>query len=184
MASPTTPQIALANLQATALTARCHNPYFRQKQLKCLHNTLRNNVSAIKDALKSDTRSSEVEATAEIALALDIVREHYSSIDPKKDLEAEYRIAKGKNAEDGMKPWDVVYIEPQRSHTPFFSAVTAVSAAITAGSCVALKVSLSQSKLNISMLTYTSRSRTISARCHLCCGTCSPKLWRQTHSVS
>jgi hypothetical protein len=28
---------ALAQLNATALTARCHNAFFRQKQLKSLH---------------------------------------------------------------------------------------------------------------------------------------------------
>ena len=35
--SPITPEAALDNLQATALSARCHNAFFRQKQLKALH---------------------------------------------------------------------------------------------------------------------------------------------------
>lgn len=136
---------AIAALQATALTARCHNSFFRQKQLKSLHDALRQDSNTIKDAIKSDTRVSDQEATTEVALALDLVKEHYSSINQAKELEQEYRIANGKNAEDQSEPWGVVYVEPQQSHTPFYSVIAALSAAIAAGNCVALKVgSLSQ----------------------------------------
>ncbi|KAF2823228.1 ALDH-like protein [Ophiobolus disseminans] len=134
------PDSALANLQATALTARCHNAFFRQKQLKSLHETLRNNTSSIKDAIKQDTRVSDAEATTEVALALDIVKEHYSSVDVKKELEAEYRITNGKDASDRSVSWGVVYFESQRSHTPFFSVIVASSAALAAGNCVAMKL--------------------------------------------
>tara|TARA_R110002003_G_scaffold196_1_gene15260 strand:+ start:8948 stop:9475 length:528 start_codon:yes stop_codon:yes gene_type:complete len=141
MSSPITPDAALANLQATALTARCHNAFFRQKQLKALHDTLRSNISTIKDAIKQDTRVSDAEATTEIALALHNVKEHYKAIDVKRELDKEYRITSGKDASDRRQPWGVVYIEPQRSHTPFHSIIVALSAAVAAGNCVALKVS-------------------------------------------
>ena len=131
---------AIAQLQATALTARCHNSFFRQKQLKALHDALRQDSNAIKDAIKSDTRVSEQEATAEVALSLHIVKEHYASIDPAKELETEYRVSKGKDAPDQTQPWGVVYLEPQQNHTPFFSIISALSAALAAGNCVALKV--------------------------------------------
>jgi hypothetical protein len=140
MSSPITPEVALANLQATALTARCHNALFRLKQLKSLHDALRNKSTAIKDALKQDTHVSEEEAITEVALALDVVKEHYGSIDATKELEAEYRITNGKDANDRREPWGVAYIEPQRSHTPFFSVIAPLSAGLAAGSCVALKV--------------------------------------------
>lgn len=133
---------AIAQLHATALTTRCHNSFFRQKQLKSLHDALRQNSNTIKDAIKSDTRVSEQEATAEVALSLDLVKEHYASINPSKELEEEYRLSKGQDAQDQTKPWGVVYIEPQQNHTPFFSIITALSAALAAGNCVALKVSL------------------------------------------
>ncbi|KAF1941288.1 ALDH-like protein [Clathrospora elynae] len=138
--SPTTPDIAIANLQATALTARCLNAYFRLKQLKSLHDVLRSNSTAIKDAVKQDTHVSDEEATTEVALALDVVREHYSSIDTKAELEAEYRVTKGQDASDRRVPWGVAYIEAQRSHTPFFSVIVALGAALVAGNCVALKL--------------------------------------------
>jgi len=140
MSSPTSPFVALSNLQATALTARCHNAFFRQKQLKCLHDTLRNKSNEIADAIKQDTHVSDEEAITEVALALNTIKEHYSSIDTTKELEAEYRIAKGKDAGDRREPYGVAYIESQRNHTPFFSAIVPLSAALTAGSCVALKV--------------------------------------------
>jgi aldehyde dehydrogenase (NAD+) len=146
MSSPLTPDVALANLQATALTARCHNSFFRQKQLKSLHDSFRSNAASIKDAIKQDTRVSDAEATTEVALALDVVKEHYSSLEPKKELEAEYRITNGKDAADRRDPWGVVYVEPQRSHTPFYSTIVALSAALAAGNCVALKVRLSPRK--------------------------------------
>jgi aldehyde dehydrogenase (NAD+) len=145
MSSPITPEVALANLQATALTARCHNALFRLKQLKSLHDALRNNSNAIADALKQDTHVSDEEAITEVALALDVVKEHYASIDATKELEAEYRITNGKDAGDRREPWGVAYIEPQRSHTPFFSVIAPLSAGLSAGSCIALKVGFLQS---------------------------------------
>lgn len=84
---------------------------------------------------------SEQEAAAEVALSLDLVKEQYAAINPAKDLEEEYRLSKGKDAQDQTRPWGVVYIEPQQNHTPLFSIITALSAALAAGNCVALKVS-------------------------------------------
>lgn len=140
MSSPITPDVAISNLQATALSARCHNPFFRQKQLKSLHDVLRNNASEIREALKHDTSASDAEVTIEFALALETVKEHYSAINSKKELESEYLITNGKDAQDRSEPWGVTFIEPQQSHTPLFSTVTALSAAVRAGNCVALKL--------------------------------------------
>lgn len=156
MSSPITPGVAISNLQATALSARCHNAFFRQKQLKSLHDVLRNNASEIRDALKQDTRASDAEVTIEFALALEAVREHYEAINSKKELESEYLITNGKDARDRSDPWGVSYIEPQQSHTPLFSVITAVSAAIRAGNCVALKVrSIIQNLYGIFTLTFS-----------------------------
>ena len=142
MSSPLTPDVAFATLQATALTARCHNALFRLKQLKSLHDALRKNTSNLKDAIRQDTRVSDEEATTEVALSLDIVRDHYSSIDVKKELEEEYRISNGTDAGDRKGPWGVAYVEPQQNHTPLFSTIAPLSAALAAGNCVALKVLL------------------------------------------
>ncbi|KAJ4983384.1 putative aldehyde dehydrogenase [Stagonosporopsis vannaccii] len=131
---------ALAQLHATALTARCHNAFFRQKQLKALHDGLRQESNTLTDAIKADMRVSEQEAATEVALSLDLVKEHYVSINTAKELEEEYRVANRKDASDQSKPWGVVYIEPQQSHTPLFSVVASLSAALAAGNCVVLKL--------------------------------------------
>ena len=140
----------LATLQATALTARCHNSFFRQKQLKSLHDALRQETNAIKEAIKSDTRASELEAITQVAFALDLVKEHYASIDPAKELVEEYRITNEKNANDQREPWGVIYIEPLQNHTHFFSTIAALSAALAAGNCVALRVCCQYLKSTIS----------------------------------
>ncbi|KAH9868345.1 hypothetical protein J1614_007417 [Plenodomus biglobosus] len=140
MASPVTPEVAFTNLQATALSARCHNAFFRKKQLKALHDVLRYNSSAVRDAIKQDVRVSDEEAIIEVALTLNIVKEHYGAIDEKKELEHEYRIANSKDASDKREPWGAVYIEPQQNHTPFFAVIAPLTAALAAGNCVALKL--------------------------------------------
>lgn len=174
MASPITPDVALANLQSTALTARCHNVFFRQKQLKSLHDTLRSNATSVKNAIKQDNRMSDAEATTEVALALDAVREHYSSLDFKKELEEEYRITNKKNAVDWRDPWGVVYLEPQRNHTHFFSVVVALSAALAAGNCVALKVREPSTRHDNCAYTVSSL-RITSALCRPCFGSYSQR---------
>ncbi|ORY19315.1 Aldehyde/histidinol dehydrogenase [Clohesyomyces aquaticus] len=129
---------SLTILKSTAQTGRLANPYFRQEQLKSLHDILRRNTDAIIAALESDTSSTTSHATTECALTLNLIKSHYSSIDPVAELEAEYRIAKSKDAEDAREPWGVVYIEPEWRHTPFFNIVSALSTSLVAGNCVLL----------------------------------------------
>ena len=131
---------ALADLRATALTSRCHNPYFRHEQLKSLHDTLRKEIQSIRNALRQDTACTDVEATVEIATALEIIKGHYATIHPKKEIEEEYMIVNGKDARSRTEPWGLVYIEPNLAHTPFLTVLEPLSAAVAAGSCVALKV--------------------------------------------
>jgi aldehyde dehydrogenase (NAD+) len=130
----------VANLQAAALTARCQNPFFRQKQLKSLHDTLRQSAGELRDAIVSDSCASEQEATTEVAIALELVKRYYGSINAPRELEEEYLVGHGKDDSDKRAPWGVTFIEPHRTHTPFFSAIAALCAALVTGNCVALKV--------------------------------------------
>ncbi|KAF2113758.1 Aldehyde/histidinol dehydrogenase [Lophiotrema nucula] len=134
-------------LQTTADTGQCHNPYFRQEQLKSLHDILRTNVDDIKASLVQDSGITDVEASTEIARALSLVKQHYNSLEPAKELEQEYLIAKGKDAANRREPWGVVYIDPDLSHTPLFSVIAPLSAALVAGNCVALKIENSRRAL-------------------------------------
>jgi aldehyde dehydrogenase (NAD+) len=138
MTATTATQIAA--LQATANTRRCHNSFFRQEQLKALHDVLRTRSSDVVTAIRKDTDVTSAEATTQCALALSIIKEHYEAINPGKELEDQHRITEGKNARDRREPWGVVYIEPDLKHTPFFSIVIVIGAAMAAGNCIALKV--------------------------------------------
>ena len=129
-----------ADLAATALTGRSANPFFRREQLKFLHDALRAEIDGIRDALRKDQHVTDAEASFEIAAALRHLKAHYAGIDQKAELESEYRPKKAKDAADRTEPWGVVYIEPNLGHTPFFSVIEPLGAAIAAGSCVALKV--------------------------------------------
>ncbi|KAF2728097.1 ALDH-like protein [Polyplosphaeria fusca] len=130
----------LEDLHAAADDGRCLNVHFRQQQLKALHDVLRKNVDRLRDALRHDTHITDEEASIEVALSLSTVKNSYDSLDPEKDLEEEYRIAKGRDAADRMQPWGVVYIDPELRHTPLFSLVAPLSAALAAGNCVAVKL--------------------------------------------
>ncbi|KAF2446288.1 ALDH-like protein [Karstenula rhodostoma CBS 690.94] len=130
----------LANLNAVALTGRSSNPFFRREQLKFLHDALRGEVKSIRDALRQDQHVTDAEATIEIATALRHLKAHYEGIDQKAELESEYKPTKAKDVADRTGPWGVVYIEPNLGHTPFFSVVGPLAAAIAAGSCIALKL--------------------------------------------
>ena len=140
MSVPTTSDAAVALLVGTARTDRCQNAFFRQQQLKSLHDILRNNVAQLRDAIKKDDGVTDAEATTEIAVVLGIVKEHYKSIDPQKEIQNEYQVAHKKDFLKRTVPWGVVYIEPALGHTPVFNILSPLSAAIVAGNCVALKV--------------------------------------------
>lgn len=131
-----------ATLEATASTSQCRNPFFQREQLKSVHDILRVNAKKIILAIENDTGVPDIETTAEFAHALSVVKEHYESIDSTKELENEYKPACGKGREDRRVPVGVVYVDPDLSHTPFFSVMVSLSAALAAGNCVLLKVSL------------------------------------------
>ncbi|CAI6306225.1 unnamed protein product [Periconia digitata] len=134
------PDATIEALLGTARAARCHNSFFRQQQLKSLHDKLRNNVQKIRNAVKGDTGAIDAEITKEIAATLKVIKEHYAGIDPEKELDEEYKVQQRQNAADRKLPWGVVYIEPQLRHTPFFSVVVPLCVALAAGNCVALKL--------------------------------------------
>ncbi|PYI09812.1 aldehyde dehydrogenase PutA [Aspergillus sclerotiicarbonarius CBS 121057] len=124
---------------AAEIDGRCQNIRYRQNQFHRLQSVLVQNIDQIKDAIAADSGHSEEEVRAEICLAIKEIRTHYASLDLKKDLEVEYRVAHGKDNLDGKRGVGIVYIVPG-SHTLFFSAVAALSATIAAGNCVILEL--------------------------------------------
>ncbi|PWY96204.1 aldehyde dehydrogenase PutA [Aspergillus sclerotioniger CBS 115572] len=126
-------------LLAAEIDGRCQNIRYRQNQFHRLQSALVQNIDQIKDAIAVDSGHSSEEVRAEICLAIKEIRTHYASLDLKKDLEVEYRVANGRDNTDGKRGVGIVYIVPC-SHTMFFSVLAALSAAVAAGNCVVLEL--------------------------------------------
>lgn len=129
-----------AQLQAAAIDGRTRTVFYRQTQLEKLHKSLVSNASEIVDAIVADAGLSRTEAQIEYSLALTAVRERFAELEPKKELENEYAIARGEDAGSLRLGYGTVYIKASADHTPFYSAIAPLSAAIAAGNCVVLQV--------------------------------------------
>ncbi|KAL9622640.1 MAG: hypothetical protein Q9160_002950 [Pyrenula sp. 1 TL-2023] len=129
-----------AALRAAAIDGRTRNVFYRQAQLSKLHHKLVQEAPAIISAIISDTGYNRAEAQIEYSLALTELRRHYVELVPKKELEEEYAIAKGRDAAERRLGYGVVLISAQWQHSPFFSVIAPLSAAIAAGNCVGLLI--------------------------------------------
>ncbi|KAK8210515.1 Aldehyde/histidinol dehydrogenase [Phyllosticta capitalensis] len=131
----------LVRVQSTATDGRLANIFWRQDQLRALHGAL---VTHEKDALAAiehdAPHNTPTEAKLEFYLALAAVKQQYSSLDPQRSLDDEYRIKHGKDAPDRRDAVGIVYIEPSMQHTLFYSALVALASAIAAGNCVVLRL--------------------------------------------
>ncbi|KAK4444446.1 Aldehyde/histidinol dehydrogenase [Podospora aff. communis PSN243] len=138
MSNPT----PLSRLSTSALELLPSSPRHQQSQLSALHSALRSHTSALLAALTSTTghpRITTAEAEAEYASALDAIRHFYDSVDPKKALEEEYAVAKGRNNESRRVPVGVVVVRPGW-YTRLWSVVVPVAAAVAGGNCVVVEL--------------------------------------------
>lgn len=132
---------AIDRLQESVVDGRTENGRYRQDQLQRLHRTLREQASQITAALVADSRSSSSEVDAEYYLGMEAVRHFYDSLDFEKDLKEEYSVVRGEDNLTRRVGAGLVVIRPT-SHTRFYSIITPLAAAIAAGNCVILEVSL------------------------------------------
>jgi acyl-CoA reductase-like NAD-dependent aldehyde dehydrogenase len=129
-----------APLLAASIDGRTHNIYYRQHELEALHHALLAHASELKTAIAADTDHTPAEIAVEIHLTLQSLKASYETLQPTKSLADEYLIASGKDAPENRVPAGIAYIEPC-AHTPLFSVVAPLSAAIGAGNCVVVLVS-------------------------------------------
>ncbi|KAF1984848.1 ALDH-like protein [Aulographum hederae CBS 113979] len=126
----------IPRLFAAATDGRLSNPRIQDQQLRRLHASLVDNTRAIEEAISKDTGHTAAEVAIEIALTLRCVGAQIAAIDGDKELEDEYRVAHGRNAEDRVETKrGVAYVEPAK-HTVLYSVVAAMSAAVGAACCV------------------------------------------------
>lgn len=130
-----------ATLQAAAVEGRAHNVFYRQTQLERLCKALMDEEAALREAMISDSGYTAAEAIAVLHASIEAVKHWYGTLQPKKALKQEYRVANGKDAPDHSEPVGIVYVEPE-AHTLLYSICAPLSAAIAAGNCVYLLVSV------------------------------------------
>lgn len=138
----------LSRIIAASIDGRTQNTRYRQTQFHSLQNTLLKHTTELQNAIRTDSGHNSQEVKAEVILALQEIRAHYGTLDLKKDLEAEYSIANGKDNLDASIGYGIVYIAPC-THTLFFSVISALAAALAAGTCVVLEVNSLQTLLKV-----------------------------------
>lgn len=130
----------LQSIREAAIDGRAKNIIWRQIQLENLQRTLIDNADTIQAAIQQDSAYTSTETAIEYCLTLKCLNENYKSLDIERALKDEYAIARGHDSEAFRDPVGVVYIVPT-THNFFYSIVSAVGAAITAGNCVVIEVS-------------------------------------------
>lgn len=133
------PNRPFPRVRAAAFDGRLANTFFRQQQLQNLHEALLTSADGLQAAIQKDSVSTASDATIEYCLAVEAVKKRYNELDPSHDLDEEYRIAKGKDAGDRREGVGIAYIVPG-SHSPLYSVIVPLAAAIAAGNCVILEV--------------------------------------------
>jgi acyl-CoA reductase-like NAD-dependent aldehyde dehydrogenase len=127
-------------IQSSQLDGRAEPFRYRQAQLHRLYESLIEAASTIKLAIQTDSFLTSTEVDFEFARALSELRTHYESLDFQRDLKAVHQIETGVENVQNAKPVGIVYIVPSR-WTLTFSVLSALGAAVAAGSCVVVEVS-------------------------------------------
>lgn len=130
----------LRRVECAAIDGRLTVLRYRQRQFKALHSSLVKHRDAALQAIEADDRCSRSEAQLVYGSALIELRNHYDKLDLKADLKQEYALARGESNMDRRTPIAITYIVPDK-FTLFYSALSALFAALEAGSCVVIEVS-------------------------------------------
>jgi hypothetical protein len=122
-----------------AVLGQARSPRFIQQELSKLHAALRKQGSVIRNTFKDESRQTTAEVEIVYALALEAVAAFSRDRNFHEAIHAEYNLARLENSAGRLSPYSTAYIIPSR-YNLLYSVVTAVAAAIAAGSCVILEV--------------------------------------------
>lgn len=138
----------LSVIRSSAIDGRAHNSFFRRTQLKRLHEALVNHAGTIQSSMREDGALTDADVEIEFCLALQCVVESHDAIDPAKEMEEEYSIARGADQPNSRRPVGVVIIEPSL-YAFVHSLIAALAPALAAGNCVVIQVSPTSPKSNL-----------------------------------
>ena len=122
-----------------AVEGQARSPRHIQKQLSKLHAALMKEGTGIRDAIQQESRHSTAEVEIQYARALEAVGACFVESNFEKALQAEFSLSRSENSPSNAIPYSIAYIFPS-TYNVVYSCVTAVAAAILAGSCVILEV--------------------------------------------
>ena len=131
------PRISISEIDGTATSIR-----HRQYQFHSLHTSLVKARSSILNALRQDYDYSEWEAAFEYSLALSELRHHYDSIDLESEKAAAKSIEQRKESVHHVSGMGIAYIIPELSKNGFHAVISPLGAAMAAGNCIIVEVSL------------------------------------------
>jgi acyl-CoA reductase-like NAD-dependent aldehyde dehydrogenase len=134
-------QNSISLLRASVVEGRPENVRYRQDQLYALHSALQASSDAICLAITNDAQCSPQEAQIELYLGMDALKRSYERLDFDQSLKSEYLVAFGNNNLDRRVALGLVAVRPSR-HSRFNSILSPLVAAIAAGNCIILEVSM------------------------------------------
>ena len=177
--------VAIERLQDSVVDGRAENIRYRQNQLQSLHASLRDEAGGICAALAKDAQSSSADVEVEYYLAMDAVRHFYDSLNFAEEHSKEYAVTHGKDNATRRLGAGLVVIRPT-SHTRFYSIITPLAAAISAGNCVVVEVGGTSLNHGFQLLTKrcTYSSKTLYSSLTLSSENYFRLRWTSTRSVS
>jgi len=137
--------VDLNQVRATVTEGTLENVRHRQILLHSLHAALRENTDSIIAAIQQDLNGSDdqrkAEAEAEFYLTMRIVQGFYNSLEFEKSIKQEYLLSASLDNIDRRSGFGLVAIRPA-THTRFNCIISPLAAAISAGNCICLVVTL------------------------------------------
>lgn len=131
--------VVVSRVSGGAIDGRLNSLRVRQRLFQSFHTALLKHREALLEATQADDCCTRAEAQAVFASALIELRNHYDGLDFKKQLDLEYSLARSKSNEQRRTPIAMVYIIPSPLNL-LYNVVSALGAALEAGSCVVTEV--------------------------------------------
>ncbi|KAL3422098.1 Aldehyde dehydrogenase family 3 member B1 [Phlyctema vagabunda] len=137
----------LATLLASVTDGRTENVRYRQNELFRLHTGLKEKSDEIRLSISQTTLSNSKDAETEFFLGMDALRLAYEELDFEKAIKDEYLVANGADNPTRRVGLGLVAIRPAE-HSRFYSIISPLASAISAGNCVLLELKAAQSPLD------------------------------------
>ena len=129
----------IAKVWNAAIDGRSRDLRFRQKQLRSLKDWVTKRAKETTQAIGQDLDCTKGEAEYVLARTLFELRQHYDNLSLQEELQLEYSIKNSRTCAERRIAVGIAYIIPEKT-TLFYSVLSALYAAIEAGSCCIIEV--------------------------------------------